>query len=131
LPRATAEFTNEKYEQEPYDDRDGAKLERVHITRKFEGDLEGIGTAELLTAQTEGGSAAYVALDRISGRLGDREGSFVLQHYGTISPEGSEIAGSVVPASGAGGLEGLSGEGTIAVDAEGNHRLILDYELEE
>ena len=37
----------------------------------------------------------------------------------------------MVPASGAGGLEGLSGEGTIAVDAEGNHRLILDYELEE
>ncbi len=131
MRRATAEFTNEKYEQEPYDDRDGTKLERVHISRRFEGDLEGIATAELLTAQTEDGSAAYVALDRISGKLGDREGAFVLQHHGTISPEGSEIAGSIVPGSGTGELDGLSGEGTISVDAEGNHRLILDYELEE
>ncbi|MGH2984725.1 MAG: DUF3224 domain-containing protein, partial [Solirubrobacterales bacterium] len=48
------------------------------------------------------------------GKLGDREGAFVLQHYGTISSEGSEIAGAVVPGSGTGELDGLSGEGTIA-----------------
>jgi Protein of unknown function (DUF3224) len=129
VPHAVAKFTNESYEQEPYDEGEGTALERVHITRSFEGDLEGSATAELLTAQTESGSAAYVALDRIKGRLGDREGAFVLQHYGTISPDGSEIAGAVVPGSGTGGLDGLRGEGTIAVDEDGNHRLTLDYEI--
>jgi Protein of unknown function (DUF3224) len=130
LTRAVATFTNETYEEETYDDRDGTALGRTHITRKFEGDFEGESTAELLTARTEDGSAAYVAFDRISGRLGDREGSFVLEHHGTVSSAGASVAGMVVPGSATGELRGLTGEGQIAVDADGNHELILEYELD-
>src|SRR2546423_8978604 len=97
VPRASATFVNTSYEEEPYDDRDGTVLGRIHITRTFEGDLEGTATAELLTATTESGSAAYVALDRITGRLHGRTGSFVLQHNGTISSAGSAIDGEAVP----------------------------------
>jgi Protein of unknown function (DUF3224) len=56
-------------------------------------------------------------------------GTFVFQHGGTISAEGSHIAGLIVPDSGTGELEGLRGRGDIAVDDEGVHRLALDYEL--
>ena len=129
MPRAVASFTNETHEEETYDDRDGTALGRTHITRRFEGDLEGRSTAELLTARTEDGSAAHVAFDRISGGLEGREGSFVLEHHGTVSAAGASVAGMVVPGSATGELRGLSGEGQIAVDEEGNHELILEYEL--
>lgn len=130
MPRAVAIFTNERYDEEPYDEGEGANLSRIHITRKFEGDLDGTSTAELLTAQTPDGSAAYLGLDRIKGRLEGREGTFVLQHGGTVSSEGPSTWGSVLPGSGTGELRTLQGESTISVDEDGTHRLTLEYELE-
>ena len=127
MPRASATFVNTTYAEEPYDDRDGTVLGRIHITRAFEGDLEGESSAELLTARTEAGSATYLALDRIACRLGERSGSFVLAHHGTVSETGSANAASVVPDSGTGELEGLRGQGSISVDDDGTHRLALDY----
>jgi hypothetical protein len=130
VPRATATFVNTTYEEEPYDDREGTVVGRIHIARTFEGDLEGESSAELLTARTEAGSAAYLALDRIAGRLGGRSGSFVLAHHGTISAAGSANAASVVPDSGTGELAGLRGRGSISIDDDGTHRLAFDYEFE-
>jgi hypothetical protein len=122
---------NERFEAETYDDRDGTTLGRIHITRRFVGALEGEATAELLTATTENASAVYVALDRITGRLDGREGSFVVHHRGTVSAAGAVTDGAVVPDSGTGELRGLRGQATIAVDEDGTHRLTLDYELDE
>ncbi len=130
MKRADATFVNETYDAETYDDRDGTALGKIHITRRFEGDLEGEATAELLTAMTETGTAVYVALDRITGRLDGRSGSFVLHHRGTVSAEGAVTDGAIVPGSGTGELRGLRGEGTITVDEEGTHRLTLEYELD-
>ena len=130
MPRASATFVNTSYEEEPYDDRDGTVLGRIHIARTFQGDLEGESSAELLTARTQAGSATYLALDRIAGRLGGRSGSFVLSHHGTVSQAGSANAASVVPDSGTEELAGLRGRGSISVDEDGTHRLALDYEFE-
>jgi len=130
VPRASATFVNTSYDEEPYDDRDGTVLGRIHIARTFTGDLEGESSAELLTARTETGAAAYVALDRIAGRLRDRAGSFVLAHHGTITAAGSENAASVVPDSGTGELAGLRGRGSISVAEDGTHVLMLDYEFD-
>jgi hypothetical protein len=82
--RAVSTFVNHRHDAETYDDREGATLGRIHIERSFQGDLEGEATAELLTATAENGAAVYLALDRISGRLDGREGSFVLQHRGVL-----------------------------------------------
>jgi hypothetical protein len=122
-------FVNRRHEAETYDDREGATLGRIHIERSFQGDLGGEATAELLTATAENGTAVYLALDRISGRLEGREGSFVLQHRGVLSAEGAEIDGAIVPGSGTGELRGITGHGSITVDDEGTHRLMLEYEL--
>jgi hypothetical protein len=129
--KAVATFINTVYEEEPYDDRDGTVLGRIHITRRFEGDLEGESTAELLTARASAGSAAYVALDIIVGRLHGRSGSFILQHRGVVSAAGAETAGAVVPDSGTGELTGLRGESRISVSEDGTHTLTLEYELDE
>jgi Protein of unknown function (DUF3224) len=130
MKSAEAVFTNTRYEEHPFDEHEGTALGRVEITRSFNGDLEGESTALLLTATSEGGSAAYVALDRVTGRLDGRAGSFVFQHRGIVSPDGAETSGSVVPGSGAGQLSGLRGEGRIAVDEDGTHRLLLEYDLD-
>lgn len=129
MTQARATFVNDRYDPETYDDRDGTSLGRIHITRRFEGDLEGEATAELLTATTPDGGAVYVALDRITGKLAGRSGSFVLHHRGIVSSDGAETDAGIVRGSGTGELRGLSGTGTIAVDEDGTHRLELEYEL--
>jgi uncharacterized protein DUF3224 len=131
MARAEATFVNERYDPETYDDRDGTALGRIHITRRFHGDLDGASTAELLTATTAGGGAVYVAIDRFDGRLHGRDGSFVIHHRGTVSAEGAVVDGAVVPGSGTRELQDLHGTVTIAVDDDGTHRLALDYELGE
>jgi hypothetical protein len=127
--RAVSTFVNHRHDAETYDDSEGAVLGRIHIERSFQGDLEGVATAELLTATAENGAAVYLALDRISGRLDGREGSFVLHHRGLPSADGAEIDGAIVPGSGTGELKGIAGKGAITVDEDGTHRLTLEYEL--
>jgi hypothetical protein len=129
MNHARASFTNDVYEETGYGSADGTELVRIHIERTYTGDLEASSTAELLTATTPSGSAGYVAHDAITGRLAGREGTFVFQHGGTISNEGSHVAGLIVPGSGSGELEGLHGRGDISVDEDGTHHLALDYEL--
>jgi hypothetical protein len=65
----------------------------------------------------------------IRGTLDGRSGSFVLQHGGILSPEGTSSQGTIVPGTGTGELADVRGDGTIAADEDGNHTLTLDYEL--
>jgi hypothetical protein len=126
--KASAPFTNDRYDEEPYGEAEGAELSRVHISRTFSGDLEGESTAELMIAKSEGGGG-YLGHDRISGTLGGRAGSFVFQHSGIMGPDGVSNAGTIVPGTGTGELAGLTGEGTMLADEDGNHTLTIEYEL--
>jgi uncharacterized protein DUF3224 len=125
---ASAPFTNDRYDEEPYGDTAGTELSRVHISRTFTGDLDGESTAELMIAKSEGGGG-YVGHDRITGILGGKSGGFVFQHTGIMGPEGLTNTGTIVPGTGTGELEGIAGEGTMLADDEGNHTLTLAYEL--
>jgi hypothetical protein len=125
---ASAPFTNDRYDEEPYGEADGAEVSRVHISRTFTGDLEGSSVAELLIAKSEGGGG-YVGHDRVTGTLQGKPGSFVFQHTGLMGPEGVTNTGTIVPGTGTGELEGISGEGTMLADDEENHTLTLVYEL--
>jgi uncharacterized protein DUF3224 len=127
---ASAPFSNDRYDEEPYGEADGAEVSRVHISRTFSGDLEGSSTAELLIAKSEGGGG-YVGHDRITGALGGRSGAFVFQHTGLMGPAGVTNTGTIVPGTGTAELEGITGDGTMLADDEGNHTLTLRYELPE
>jgi hypothetical protein len=126
--KATAPFTNDRYDEEPYGETEGTEFTRVHISRTFTGDIEGESTAELLIAKSEGGGG-YVGHDRIKGTLEGKSGSFVFQHGGIMGPGGVSNTGTVVPGTGTGELAGLTGEGTMLADEHGNHTLALDYEI--
>jgi Protein of unknown function (DUF3224) len=125
---ASAPFTNDRYDEERYAEADGIELSQVHISRTFSGGLEGESIAELLIAKSEGGGG-YVGHDRITGTLAGKAGSFVFQHTGLMGPEGVTNTGTIVPGSGTRELAGITGEGTMLADDEGNHTLTLDYEL--
>jgi hypothetical protein len=126
---ASAPFTNDRYDEEPYAEADGVELSRVHISRTFTGDLEGESTAELMIAKSEGGGG-YLGHDRVTGVLDGKSGGFVFQHTGIMGPAGISNTGMIVPGTGSGELEGITGEGTMLADEEGNHTFTLNYELE-
>jgi len=126
--KASAPFTNDRYDEDAYAEADGVELSRVHISRTFGGDLEGESSAELMIAKSEGGGG-YIGHDRITGTLAGRSGTFVFQHTGLMGPDGVTNTGTVVPGTGTGELEAISGDGTMLADEDGNHTLTLTYEL--
>jgi len=126
--KASAPFTNDRYDEDAYAEADGVELSRVHISRTFSGDLEGESSAELMIAKSEGGGG-YIGHDRIAGTLAGRSGTFVFQHTGLMGPDGVTNTGTVVPGTGTGELEGISGDGTMLADEDGNHTLTITYEL--
>ena len=110
---------------------ESASVGRMSIDKKFSGDLEAASTGEMLAAMTAvKGSAGYVAIERVSGTLHGRSGTFVLQHSGTMTRGGPELSVTVVPDSGTGELVGLAGRMKIKIDA-GKHFYEFDYTLPE
>ena len=89
---------------------EGVKLGRMTIDKQFRGDLEGTSKGQMLSAGTEvGGSAGYVAVEHVTGTLHGRNGTFVLQHTGTMTRGTPSLSITVVPDSGTGALTGLTG----------------------
>ena len=104
-------------------------LGRLSIEKEFRGDLVGSGSGQMLTAMTEvEGSAAYVAIERVSGILEGREGTFALQHRGTMARGAQELLVSVVPDSGTGKLSGISGTLHIIIEDK-KHRYDFEYSV--
>ena len=113
----------------PEDKAEGSTLGRMTIDKQFHGDLEGTSKGEMLYAGTSvKGSAGYVAIERVSGTLQGRTGTFVLQHTGTMIHGVPEMSVTVVPDSGSGQLTGLAGKMTINI-ADGKHSYEFDYTL--
>ncbi len=103
------------------------KLGRMALEKVFKGDLEGESKGMMLTAVTATpGSAGYVAIEKVTARLADRSGSFVLQHSGTMHAGSQSLEITVVPGSGAGGLEGITGSMTITIE-DGTHYYSFTY----
>lgn len=115
---------------QPADDyADGAALGRLSLDKQFHGDLEATSKGQMLTGMTSvKGSAGYVAIERVTGTLAGRRGTFVLQHSGTMTRGAPQLAVTVVPDSGTDQLAGLSG--TMVIDvANGKHAYEFEYTL--
>ncbi len=108
---------------------DGMALARWALNKTFTGPLQAVSRGEMLSAITEmPGSAGYVALEQVSGTLNNRQGSFVLQHFGIRSAGSNRLTLEVVPDSAAGELAGLTGSMAIRIEA-GVHFYDFDFEL--
>jgi uncharacterized protein DUF3224 len=109
--RAKAKITVQNSEARPYDQAVGPALVEVRLNETFTGDIEGQSPVRALQVLRDDRSASLVSVQRFSGKLGGRQGSFVLQ--GSEIVENGKISASwfVVPGSGTGDLAGLRGEG--------------------
>jgi hypothetical protein len=116
----------------PQTDGTDATLGRMTIDKQYHGDLEGTSKGQMLTGMTEiKGSAAYVAIEKFTGTLKGRTGTFILQHMGTMNRGVPHLTVTVVPDSGTGQLAGLSiSNFTLKID-EGKHSYDFEYTLPE
>ena len=111
-------------EDKPGDDTTG----RFTVEKRYHGDFEGTGKAQMLTAGSVAkGNAAYVAIERVTGTLKGRKGSFTLQHSGTISNGVQSLLITIVPDSGTEQLVGISAKMTVTIAAGGKHSYDLEY----
>ena len=107
----------------------GSSLGRMSLDKQYNGDLQAIGKGEMLAARSDiPTSAAYVAIERVTGTLHGREGSFVLVHKGVMTSAGQQLVIEVVPDTGTGQLVGISGSLGIRIEG-GKHYYDFDYEL--
>lgn len=126
---ATGTFDVTATREPPYDGADGVVLARTRLVKQFLGELEASSTIEMLAASgAVKGSAGYVAMERVTGRLAGRAGSFVLQHSGTMERGAPSLSVTVVPDTGTGELTGLAGR--MAIDIrDGQHFYDFEYTL--
>jgi hypothetical protein len=129
--RATGDFDVKLGPLESYNRDPGAALGRMSLDKVFEGDLQATSKGEMLSAGApQSGSAGYVAVERVTGALHGRRGSFALQHSATMHRGTSSLSITVVPGSGTGELAGLSGTLNIII-ADGKHSYEFEYECPE
>jgi hypothetical protein len=107
-----------------------AAVGRFALDKKYHGDLEAAAVGEMLTGMTAvQGSAGYVAIEKVSGTLAGRRGTFHLQHSGTMTRGKPSLLITVIPDSGTGELAGLTGTMDIQIARDGSHSYTFTYAL--
>ena len=127
---ADGTFKVEDWQEEEYGSLgDGRKLSRASVRQAISGDIEGTGSVEWLMCYRPDETADFVGLQQVEGRLGERSGGFVMRTSGTF--DGAEARGelSVVPGSGTGDLDGISGSGEFSAPLGSEAHVSLDYEV--
>jgi hypothetical protein len=101
------------------------------LDKQFHGDLEGTSKGQMLAVRSDvEGSAGYVAIERVTGTLKGRTGTFALQHSGIMNRGAPSLSITVIPDSGTGQLTGIAGTMTIDI-AGGKHSYTFEYTLPE
>lgn len=127
--QATGTFEVKMQPQGDGDVAEGSSLGRMSLDKHFSGDLQAVGKGEMLAARSEvPTSAAYVAIERVTGTLHGLEGSFVLVHRGVMTASDQVLSIEVVPDTGTEALIGLSGKLGIRIEG-GKHYYDFEYSL--
>jgi hypothetical protein len=129
---ASARFAINSWDEKPYSEGENLpKLTRASVTKAYTGDIVGEGQVEYLMMYRGDGSATFVGLERVVGRIAGRSGSFVLQRTGVFEDGQAKESYSVIPGSASGELRGLLGDGISAVGHGTDYPFTLNYELAE
>ncbi len=114
----------------PQDDGPDAPVGRMTIDKQFQGDLAATSQGQMVMASSPSvkGSAGYVAIEKVTGTLNGRPGSFYLQHNGTMTRGEGDLTITVIPDSGTDELASLRGKMNIII-ADGKHSYEFEYDL--
>jgi len=128
---AHARFAIKSWDEKPYSEGAGLpKLTRASVVKTLSGDIEGVSQVEYLMMYRADGTATFVGLERVTARIGERSGSFVMQRTGGFEGGLAKESYAVVADSATGDLRGLRGEGATSVGHGMEHPFELTYELE-
>jgi Protein of unknown function (DUF3224). len=125
----TGRFDLTRWDEDVYDDAEGARLQRVSNAKTFEGGIRGTSETQPLQAFAQEGSAAYVGIERVTAEIDGRKGTFALRHSAVGNASGGSASIDVVPDSATGDLHGLRGTMSITRAADGEHSYTFEYEL--
>jgi hypothetical protein len=130
MKTANARFAIKSWDEKPYSEgEDQPRLTRASVTKTYTGDIDGESHVEYLMMYRSDGSAAFVGLERVVGRIGSKTGTFVLQRTGVFEGGQAKESYAVIPGSATGDLRGLRGDGSSAVGHGMEHPFTLSYEL--
>ena len=130
MKTANARFAIKSWDEKPYSEgQDRPRLTRASVTKTYTGDIEGEGQVEYLIMYRNDGSATFVGLERVVGRMGGKTGTFVLQRTGVFESGQAKESYSIIPGSATGDLQDLRGDGSSDVGHGMEHPFTLSYEL--
>ena len=128
--RAIASFAMKSWDEKPYDEFEGGrKLTRADVVYTYQGDIEGEGKVQYLMAYAPNGTGNFVGIERVVGKFAGRSGSFVMQHDGTFEAHGVTDRWTIVPGTGTGELQSLTGKGEGTISGHGPYPITFEYEL--
>ena len=128
MTKASGTFSVTVSPQAP-DEGDTSGVGRLRLEKEFQGDLEATSKGQMLAISSAvEGSAGYVAMEQVTGTLHGKSGGFALQHFGKMTRGVPELNVAVVPDSGTGDLEGLTGKMQIII-TEVKHSYDFEYEI--
>jgi fatty-acyl-CoA synthase len=129
--RITASFKVDSYDEQPMTKLDGAELSSAEFRKTFTGGLEGTSTVHSVIMKTPVQNAmSYVAFEHVTGKAGNREGTFVIRHATLMTPQARSGEWLIIPHSGTGGFAGVTGTGTIIEGPDGQ-TLQLDCNFDD
>lgn len=117
-------------EQSWHDGDDGRKLTRATVVKTYSGDLQGEGTMQYVMSYTTTGSARFVGMERVVGRLDGREGTFVMQDVGTFENGVAASSLEIVDGSGTDDLDGIRGRASVDAVKADTQTMTLEYEFD-
>lgn len=127
---AQGTFTVKSWDENTYEELTGnAKLTKARMVFSYAGDLEAEGTSDTLMCYLHDGTAVYTGLDRMTGRIGGRSGSFILRSGGAYEGGEAKTTWQIVEGSGTGELAGLRGAGSAVSSGAPGGTFSLDYDL--
>lgn len=130
MTTANAAFGMTSWNEEPYSEVEGElKLTRAEITNTITGAIEGASTLTYLLTYLSDGSASFTGQERVIGRIGDRQGSFVLQHQGEFRAGTATGTLTIISGSGTADLAGISGTGSYTATDVQPTPFVLEYDL--
>ena len=125
----SATFDVTSWDETPFEEHASVpKLTRAVVTKAYAGDIEGSSITQWFMAYSGDTSATFVGLERITGQIGDREGTLVVQHVGTYADGEAKASLAIIEGANSGGLESATGDGDFLANPSGSVTLNIRYD---